>query len=1008
MLGSNSFMKKKLTTLFMIVALIVTAGALFLTGCGGSDKKGATTVTGIDFDNSMAYMEYTLHPGDPFGIHILYSDGSRVRWADTDIDLEVTVTKWDEDSQQEVPFTGTDLRVGNYNFTYKYGNITSQASLFVTKATYSGPSIWIQMNSSMRYSEELPEPHISTFSASEVTDVQYYYHKVINADTDEYGWDYMYVWTQDAVCDLEAGNYQIWAVITTKDYEDITTQVRSFTVQRANKTNYKLFAEQAIYDAQTETYHWEMLPFESAVELTYYDNQSDTLYDYINNLHNVYIYEVDEYDQILYDEDSRPLGMSLQDALNSETAELTISTPDSTINAAGTYNVSFRYTSNRNYYNQVNKLLQLKINKIKVNVTVGSVCIELEPGHTYSGAYPYDGLEHHIDHSSYVVKENGIYYVYTTYYNGQQEVRFDLYTITNYAATNAGTYTVTCTVLPSLVNCVEFEWQIADQVYTGAQVTLGTWTIAPFNYTARADIKFNDKELDEYSYSWNNVVLLEGNTYTVDVSNIEAIRYEDIDDDGIDDEIVVQDAELTFSGISVYAYIYQEEQWGWIDVTTGHGATVTQTDNVWTIEFEPSYPYDQIDLYFNFDTSDTNYIANSIEYDSVYMYESVQFECVDARIVHDGYAFEYQYIETHSSGYSEYYVSADQATYQKWSQVYNTLYYYIGDTPTLNTSSSIDWNKTYCVLDGTEYREVKFYWVTYSYEATPVQTNNTVKYDGKAKKLDDVAVALQIDAVSWNDIYASDTLYVRESDSYVPNNSNNVFDYNKEYYKKVGEEYIRLYHYRKVGNGYVYLKRNEAVTDYYLAPGYYYASDYNATLEQKDGDNWVEVTEAREIGKYRTRYGLVLSGNRVAVDDQGNYLSHVYYEWEIVDGSTPRIAYTNYILSFTYPGGIAVETENIDGNSVTYDSSAYPSGVYLTLNLTFDDPTVEYVVAYVTTREGDQGGYSVGSYAQGNKTDTYTTRVYIAFDGDYLLTDSDGNVLEYITIVWNVTDTNQA
>lgn len=1004
-------MKNKLSTIIMAVAVILLSGVFLLAGCGGSGSSTTNQsgiITGISFDQSFATIEYTPYPfDDPFGIHIVYSDGSRVRWADTDIDLEVTVTKWDEVTQQEVPFTGTDLRVGNYSFTYKYGNISSQASLLVTKGTYTG-NVFVNINQNMRYSEALAKPSISSFSASEITDVQYYYHKVIDAAAGEYGWDYMYEWTQDAICEMEAGNYQIWAVITTKDYEDITTQVRSFTVQRANKTNYKLFADQAIYDAQTETYHWEMLPLESAVELTYHDNQSETLYDYIGHLHNVYIYEVDEYDQILYDEDSRPLGMSMQDALNSETAELTISTQNSTINAAGTYSVSFRYTSNRNYYNQVNKSFQLKINKIKVNVTVGNVCIELEPGHIYSGAYPYDGLEHHIEHSGYVREENGIYYVYTTYYNGQQEVRFDLYTITNYAATNAGTYTVTCTVLPSLVNCVEFEWQIDDQVYTGTNVTLGTWTIAPFNYTTRADIKLNNKELNEYSYSWNNVVLLKGNTYTVDVSNIEAIRYEDIDDDGIDDEIVVPNAGLTFSGISIYAYIYQDEQWEWIDVTTGHGATVTQTDNVWTIEFEPSYPYDHIDLYFNFDTSDTNYIANSIEYNSVYIYESVQFECVDARIVHEGYAFEYQYIETHSSGYSEYYVSADQATYQKWSQVYNTLYYYIGNEPTLNTSSSIDWNRTYYVLDGTEYQQVKFYWVTYSDEATPVQTNNTVKYDGKAKKLDDVAVALQIDAVSWNDIYNSSALYVRESDSYVPNNSNNVFDYNKEYYKKVGEEYIRLYPYRKVGNGYVYLQRNESVTDYYLAPGYYYASDNNATLEQRQGDVWVEVDEAREIGKYRTRYGLVLSGNRVAVDGQGNYLSQVYYEWEIVDGSTPRIAYTNYTLSFTYPDGTAVEAENIDGNSVTYDSSVHQSGVYLTLNLTFDDPTVEYVVAYVTTREGYQGGYSISSYAQGNETDTYTTRVYIAFDGDYLLTDSDGNVLEYITIVWNVTDTNQA
>ena len=1003
-------MKNKLSTIIMVVAVILLSGVFLLAGCGGSGSSTTNQsgiITGISFDQSFATIEYTPHPSDPFGIHIVYSDGSRVRWADTDIDLEVTVTKWDEVTQQEVPFTGTDLRVGNYSFTYKYGNISSQASLLVTKGTYTG-NVFVNINQNMRYSEALAEPSISSFSASEITDVQYYYHKVIDAAAGEYGWDYMYEWTQDAVCEMEAGNYQIWAVISTKDYEDITTQVRSFTVQRANKTNYKLFAEQAIYDAQTETYHWEILPLESAVELTYHDNQSETLYDYISHLYNVYIYEVDEYDQILYDEDSRPLGMSIQDALNSEIAELTISTQNSTINAAGTYNVSFRYTSNRNYYNQVNKSFQLKINKIKVNVTVGSVCIELEPGHIYSGTYPYDGLEHHIEHSNYVVKENGIYYVYTTYYNGQEEVRFDLYTITNYAATNAGTYTVTCTVLPSLVNCVEFEWQIADQVYTGTNVTLGTWTIAPFNYTTRADIKLNNKELNEYSYSWNNVVLLKGNTYTVDVSNIEAIRYEDIDDDGIDDEIVVPNAGLTFSGISIYAYIYQNEQWEWIDVTTGHGATVTQTDNVWTIEFEPSYPYDHIDLYFNFDTSDTNYIANSIEYNSVYIYESVQFECVDARIVHEGFAFEYQYIETHSSGYSEYYVSADQATYQKWSQVYGTLYYYIGNEPTLNTNSSIDWNKTYYVSDDTEYQQVKFYWVTYSDEATPVQTNNTVKYDGKAKKLDDVAVALQIDAVSWNDIYNSSALYVRESDSYVPNNSNNVFDNNKEYYKKVGEEYIRLYLYRKVGNGYVYLQSNGAVTDYYLAPGYYYASDNNATLEQKQGDVWVEVDEAREIGKYRTRYGLVLSGNRVAVDGQGNYLSQVYYEWEIVDGSTPRIAYTNYTLSFTYPGGTAVETENIDGNSVTYDSSVHQSGVYLTLNLTFDDQTVEYVVAYVTTREGYQGGYSISSYAQGNETDTYTTRVYIAFDGDYLLTDSDGNVLEYITIVWNVTDTNQA
>ena len=1003
-------MKNKLSTIIMVVAVILLSGVFLLAGCGGSGSSTTNQsgiITGISFDQSFATIEYTPHPSDPFGIHIVYSDGSRVRWADTDIDLEVTVTKWDEVTQQEVPFTGTDLRVGNYSFTYKYGNISSQASLLVTKGTYTG-NVFVNINQNMRYSEALAEPSISSFSASEITDVQYYYHKVIDAAAGEYGWDYMYEWTQDAVCEMEAGNYQIWAVISTKDYEDITTQVRSFTVQRANKTNYKLFAEQAIYDAQTETYHWEILPLESAVELTYHDNQSETLYDYISHLYNVYIYEVDEYDQILYDEDSRPLGMSIQDALNSEIAELTISTQNSTINAAGTYNVSFRYTSNRNYYNQVNKSFQLKINKIKVNVTVGSVCIELEPGHIYSGTYPYDGLEHHIEHSNYVVKENGIYYVYTTYYNGQEEVRFDLYTITNYAATNAGTYTVTCTVLPSLVNCVEFEWQIADQVYTGTNVTLGTWTIAPFNYTTRADIKLNNKELNEYSYSWNNVVLLKGNTYTVDVSNIEAIRYEDIDDDGIDDEIVVPNAGLTFSGISIYAYIYQNEQWEWIDVTTGHGATVTQTDNVWTIEFEPSYPYDHIDLYFNFDTSDTNYIANSIEYNSVYIYESVQFECVDARIVHEGFAFEYQYIETHSSGYSEYYVSADQATYQKWSQVYGTLYYYIGNEPTLNTNSSIDWNKTYYVSDDTEYQQVKFYWVTYSDEATPVQTNNTVKYDGKAKKLDDVAVALQIDAVSWNDIYNSSALYVRESDSYVPNNSNNVFDNNKEYYKKVGEEYIRLYLYRKVGNGYVYLQSNGPVTDYYLAPGYYYASDNNATLEQKQGDVWVEVDEAREIGKYRTRYGLVLSGNRVAVDGQGNYLSQVYYEWEIVDGSTPRIAYTNYTLSFTYPGGTAVETENIDGNSVTYDSSVHQSGVYLTLNLTFDDQTVEYVVAYVTTREGYQGGYSISSYAQGNETDTYTTRVYIAFDGDYLLTDSDGNVLEYITIVWNVTDTNQA
>ncbi|MBP5651108.1 MAG: hypothetical protein J6X00_00330, partial [Clostridia bacterium] len=351
-------MKNKLSTIIMVVAVILLSGVFLLAGCGGSgssatDQSGI--VTGISFDQSFATIEYTPHPfADPFGIRIDYGDGNRVKWEDTDIDLEITITKWDEATQQYIPFTGTDFRVGSYNFTFKYGSHSSQASLLVTKATYT-ENVFVNINQNMRYSEALAEPSISPFSASEITDIQYYYHKVIDSAAGEYDFDYNYVWTQDAICEMEAGEYQIWAVISTKDYEDIATQPKTFAVQRINKTNYKLYADQIIWNEQDSRYEWVVLPLESAFELTYFDYHSETLYDYIENLHNVYIYEVDNNNELIYDVYNRPVGMSVSDALNSDIAELLITTSNSTITSAGTYRVNFQYTANKNYYNLANK-----------------------------------------------------------------------------------------------------------------------------------------------------------------------------------------------------------------------------------------------------------------------------------------------------------------------------------------------------------------------------------------------------------------------------------------------------------------------------------------------------------------------------------------------------------------------------------------------------------------------------------------------------------------------------
>lgn len=1090
-------MKKKLFTLLLVFAFVFPVALLFV-ACGDRGGNSGRRISSFEFEEYYATATYGENLlTDPFGTKVVYSDGTKVSIDEitaaeaNSLGLDISATKFNSETNQDEPWDlSSKMTVGNYTIIYSAGTIRSTASLNIQKADYSGIAINVNMNNSMKYGGALLQPSVPVAIGNNepVKSVRYYYQE--KTDDNSYREDdpndaiyFQYEYSETATCDITPGTYQMYAVIETENYNDIRTALRTFTVTTADVTkNYALFADVGVWHEELNQYVWELVPLaNSAYEMEYYTLQSEKLSDYIKNMHDVYICEVDGQGAIIEDEYGPVSKNSIASCYDGEYACVEMASADKDIDSADINYVSLRYSPDKTIYNYVNLPLTLKITKIQIRLEK-SIGIWTGESSTLYGDLEYDGAEHHIAVSGmYGVRyyDEGDYHGYyacISYTNAGVDYYLPIYRITNYAQTNAGTYSVVCNVVPSLTNCVELVWTEEEVEHTVTSVNLGTWTISPKYYQTEADILLNNKATDEYR-AGGDYTLIYGGTYVVSAENIVATR----------ESQVAADVHPTFASIS--AWVQDANTGAWVEATND----VTIDNTTHTITIAELCPYTYVELRIAFAIDNSNYTAGSV---TLYFYlkQAVQYYSVNGTIYNseEYVGWKAEYHEASQQNYGKY-VSADEQTYLKWADVYNnnTLYYYSDfDTAYVhNTSSDIDNAKTYYLYENDTYRQLRFY-VLFVDETNEVeQTDNTVGYDAKEKAADATIGLINIDAQPWASNYGSlyvtqeqvvqnnsdeidfgksyyvfdGTNYIRvylyysDGNSYVEatnridgvsdyyyvlegvnaneqglteeqqpklfatyynnlyyyqtiyvQNTSSVLNWSKTYYKHIsGDNYVNVYMYYKVGDGYIRTYNAvEGVTDYYFAEDYHYLT--NPYLVKFDGNDWVEVSEAREVGQYRTVFKVIMSGNRILVDGEGNYLSEVYYEWEIVNNLT-KTKVVSCTPVFEDVNGDALP---VTGNVVTISSG---ENAYLNLNITLTTEDgqpldVRYVAVVATKRAGDLSGTSYGYQSEDdtgayytNVADTYVTRVYFVFvDGEHCMTDASGNVIEYIEFTWQV------
>ena len=251
-------MKKKLFTLLLVFAFVFPVALLFV-ACGDRGGNSGRRISSFEFEEYYATATYGENLlTDPFGTKVVYSDGTKVSIDEitaaeaNSLGLDISATKFNSETNQDEPWDlSNKMTVGNYTIIYSAGTIRSTASLNIQKADYSGIAINVNMNNSMKYGGALLQPSVPvTIGNNEpVKSVRYYYQE--KTDDNSYRADdpndsiyFSYDYSENATCDLLPGQYQIYAILETENYNDVRTALRTFTVTTADVTkNYALFAE---------------------------------------------------------------------------------------------------------------------------------------------------------------------------------------------------------------------------------------------------------------------------------------------------------------------------------------------------------------------------------------------------------------------------------------------------------------------------------------------------------------------------------------------------------------------------------------------------------------------------------------------------------------------------------------------------------------------------------------------------------------------------------------------
>lgn len=230
-------MTKKNGLLMIFALILVLPVAFILTACGGDSGSSDLKVTWFGFENQFIYVPYgTQVSVDLFGVKVIFSDETEKSINELtaeevkNLGISLTFTNQDEECN-----FGNDLPVGTYELKCVCGEICSIAVLNIEKADYTGAATVNMSQTTMRQGQALAKPTLN-FDTDTVTGVVYYYQEATtgntyHADTD--GVYYFYNWEEGAKCDLEPGSYQIYAVVSTKNYNDFKTSLRNFEVQNA-------------------------------------------------------------------------------------------------------------------------------------------------------------------------------------------------------------------------------------------------------------------------------------------------------------------------------------------------------------------------------------------------------------------------------------------------------------------------------------------------------------------------------------------------------------------------------------------------------------------------------------------------------------------------------------------------------------------------------------------------------------------------------------------------------
>lgn len=911
----------------MVLCLAVLLWVPFvLVACG--DDNTTKVISGFEYDNqfvTVTYKTYLNFPYQAFGVKVVYSDGTKVNIDELSEDaaagIEYKITKWNESTQQNEEWNSQYLTVGSYNISFTYGNnVRSSASLYVDKGDYTNP-VYPNISTRMVYGGILAKPSVTLPNNVTFENIRYYYQR--KTDDGSYSEIYFtYEYAENAICDITPGDYQLFAEIETDNYNPFRTELRGFTVVSADEPKNYAFFERDYERDQEGNYlvdeNGGNIPVytplsANQLEVTW-DPCCETVSDYFAYFNSICVFEVDENNEMVYDEFGNNHGGSVLSLF--EEGKLTLQEAQNFIvNEAKTYSFNFWYTSDVvNYKPKRIGNFRLIVNKKQIDVSDNVIQIYVGDSQVTQGNIEYDGEEHHIVNRYHNArKESNQWFGYESSFKNGEEILTNLYRISGYVGTNVGTYNVVYTVLSELRNRVEFKWTNENsEVETGYTRELGSWRIRAKDYNIETNIDLTENNHSIRLDDNNNTYLLFGHTYTVSTSDIVAKRGEEVDSNIV----------ATFTGITA-----------WEDSDMQVPATGITIDNEnKTVTIANDCPHEYIYLNFTFGIDNPNYSANSLR-KMVYLRNGVNYLGLTGTILNFyGWIYgdeniyvpdwEYTYCETNSSNLdaNEYFVSADTTDYSKWMTVYNQLYLKNGQEEyELNNSDTIDWNQIYYMHVGSDYVPVKFYYasVVESQDHRVTQINNTVSYDGKIK-----VVEVEL----------------------VPTNINK--------------------------------------SDFYLN---------ELRLEKLIENKWVEVTEAKGIGQYRSVYGITFIDNdKILVDAQGDYVTELYYEWEIVD-DLPKIAVTDCSFTFKDKNGTILTPVN---DTVTLDQNDGP--LYVTATVTLDNQNVEYLLMYQYQDLQNTGSASLNNRPTFDKSGSYVLYVSIIVDGDYAITDNAGNVIEWV------------